>query len=663
MRVDGFSKTGYPDMIVHRHRVVVVICFILACCTACQRFRVTNLETLRLEHHEALRAGEHELQRSYAAILQAYIESRDDGDTGEALIELIRVKGALCDHLGAQEAYETFAGTCPADPLLPAARLELARIMLAAAEADLAEEAVYATLDSAYGYAHETRLAQNLASLLALRGDLEGARGCYERIKVMNLYTEFPARFRSLQIFLDYLDEVGKEFPHFSGEAFGGNSLDTRVYKGRPLFIHFWRRRGSLNHDMEFLQNMRLNYPDLAVVSVNVGDPPEAVRQAVLKHAPAWPMYHDGDGSLAESLGITFMGLYVHEPKGILIDQQGRTALMPGREGAIAMGLRALCRGPEVSMSGRSISVRVRPGESAAGLKEVYTRAMLLVRQEKGEDYLKRLMGYLRKSPGAADAASTCIEIMKMATQVDDLEAARQAHETFMETHPKHPESKAVDFAYAHAMLTSGDAETSKHLVYEAIGDRREREDLYILLDLAAALSVLNDAEGARAAYEKVIEVTGVAGGAGERPWREYIRSLDRIGKELEHFRCEGLDGGSVDTRDYGGKLLLIDFWGSWCHACIREMPHVYESYNQYGNNGFEVLGVVVRDTRKKARAFLRRMGYMWGQAFDEGSEIANEHVVVGYPTTILIDREGKVRCTRTFGGGLEIALKLLIDR
>jgi len=56
-------------------------------------------------------------------------------------------------------------------------------------------------------------------------------------------------------------------------------------------------------------------------------------------------------------------------------------------------------------------------------------------------------------------------------------------------------------------------------------------------------------------------------------------------------------------------------------------------------------------------------MGYMWGQAFDEGSEIASKHVVVGYPTTILIDREGKVRCTSTFGGGLEIALKLLIDR
>ena len=135
------------------------------------------------------------------------------------------------------------------------------------------------------------------------------------------------------------------------------------------------------------------------------------------------------------------------------------------------------------------------------------------------------------------------------------------------------------------------------------------------------------------------------------------------MGRELDHFTGEGFNGGVLDTRDYRGDLLLIDFWGSWCHACIREMPHVFEAYNRYREDGFSVLGVVVRDTREKARAFLRRNGYPWDQVFDEESSIAEAHVVVGYPTTILVDRQGKVRCTRTFGGGLEIALRLLVDR
>jgi len=535
-------------------------------------------------------------------------------------------------------------------------------------EAEVARRVITDLCTGAYGYAHETRLVQNLATLLALEGRLTEAREAYDLVRAMELYAEYPARFRSLEIFRDYLDRVGTTFPPLVGTAFDGSPLDTRDYRGRPLFIHFWRRLGSLNHDLEFLDNLQRDYPDLAVVSINVGDETEAVRQALLKHVPRWPFWHDRDGSYADSLRITFAGLYVHEPKGILLDREGRIAVMPGREGAIAIGLRALDDRP----AGPAELPRPSAAAAAAGsvreLQQSHIRARLAARDGIRADLMAALRERFTRAPQSEAGARACLELLRAAAEAGAVGAAEEAWTLWERTGAegeagpgaavRENYTVAMAFAYARAMLTCGDPERTAGLVYRAIGDRREREDLYLLCDLAAALSVLDDVVGAERAFEKIIEITG---GAGSAAWEGYIAALDRVGHPIEPFTLPGLDGGIHSPGDYTGRLLLIDFWGSWCHACIREMPHAYEAWNRYHDRGFEVLGIVVRDTREKARAFLERTGYPWDQAFDADSSVAARHVVVGYPTTILVDGSGRVRCTRTFGGGLEIALRLLI--
>ncbi len=669
--------------------------------------------TLIVDGNREMRREELRLAAGYAADLQGYLRNHAGADDAAAArVELIRTLGELGDVGGAERIWRELRTGHPDDPLLPAAGLEMAEAALRNADADAAARAVRGTLTGAYGYANEVRLVQNLATLLAMRGRLAEAREVYDLVRGMSVYLEYPARFNSLDIFLEYLDRVGEEFPPLVGTAFGGEALDTRSYRGRPLFIHFWRRLGSLNLDMAFLEALQQDYPDLAVVSVNVGDEPEAVRQAVLKHAPRWPFWHDADGSYADSLGITFMGLYVHDPKGILLDREGRIAVMPGREGAIALGLAALegppagvaaepqrpsapaadadARGIDGSGAGaREADIRgadpdgtVMRGADTRGLKEAYTRNLIEVRDSSADRLLTALARVLENDPGSAAGSRACLEILKTAALTGDVAAAERAWGVWSEAGAGgvapgtggagvarsgagapadgEPYERAVTFALAQAMLTCGDPERSRELVYRAIGSRREREDLYLLCDLAAALSVLGDVDGARQAFEKIIEITG---GAGASAWQGYIEALDRVGRELDHFTAEGLDGGTVASRDYAGQFLLIDFWGSWCHACIREMPHVYEAWNRYHDRGFAVLGIVVRDTREKARAFLQWTGYPWDQAFDGDYSIAPQHVVVGYPTTILVDRQGRVRCTRTFGGGLEIALRLLLER
>ena len=636
--------------------------------------RAPRPETLILENHHELFVREHELTARYAADLEVWLEQHAEADdAARAGVELIRTLGVLGDVAGAERYWRLVRSEHPGDTAVPAAGLEMAEAALANAATEAALRVISTICTDAHGYAYQTRLVQNLATLLALEGRLAEAREAYDLIRDMELYTEYPARFRSLEIFLDYLDRVGTEFPPLVGTAADGTSLDTGDFRGQPLFLHFWRRRGSLNHDLEFLEDLQHEYPDLAVVSINVGDEPEAVRQALLKHVPHWPFWHDRDGSYAASLGITFMGLYVHEPKGILLDSEGRIAVMPGREGAIAIGLKALDKRFERFTRPAALP---RPSETvttAAGVLELqqsHTRALLAVRDRARADLLTALGQCVGRDLESEAGARACLELLRTAAAGGNVAAAEEAWALWQGdgeqrgsgpvTAIRETYAVAMDFAYARAMLTCGDPERTAGLVDRAIGERQEREDLYLLCDLAAALSVLGDVDGARRAFEKIIEITG---GAGSAAWEGYIAALDRVGHPLEPFTLPGLNGGTVASSDYAGRLLLIDFWGSWCHACIREMPHAYEAWNRYHERGFEVLGIVVRDTREKARAFLERTGYPWDQAFDADSSVAGEHVVVGYPTTILVDGSGRVRCTRTFGGGLEIALRLLIER
>jgi len=639
----------------------------LSLSAGCGRERTTW--SVMLENHRDLQRAEIRLAHQYVADLQAWREAHPGApETGRAGVEMIRIMGQLGDIAGAQRCWRELKTAVEGTPAATAAGLEMAEAALMGADAEAAGQVIADVLAGAYGYAHETRLVQNLATLLALRGQPGEAIAAYEMIREMELYAEYPARFRSLEIFRDYLERVGDEFPHLIGTAFDGTPLDTRAFRGRPLFLHFWRRRGSLNHDIAFLENLQKLHPALAVVSINVGDEPEAVRQALYRHAPRWPFWHDTDGSFADSLGITFMGLYVHEPKGILLDRAGRIAVMPGREGAIAIGLAALSDPPASSRQSRPQQGYAGDSATLETLMRDHMRALIAARDASRVSLLEALREHADRSTENSEKARACLEMMRTAAAAGAIDRAGEAWSLWggigeARTGGESPPAReryagAMAFARARAMLTCGDAERTRSLVYEAVGERREREDLYLLCDLAAALSVLGDVAGARQAYQKIIDITG---GAGAAAWEGYIAALDRVGQPLETFTLPGLNGGTVSPERFAGRLLLIDFWGSWCHACIREMPHVYEAWNRYHEHGFEVLGIVVRDTREKARAFLERTGYPWDQAFDADSSVAARQVVVGYPTTILVDGSGRVRCTRTFGGGLEIALRLLM--
>jgi thiol-disulfide isomerase/thioredoxin len=630
-----------------------------------------SMEKIRMQLASLETSAEWDRGLPYANNLQVYTRRNPDApDIIPALLELVRISGKFDDIWMTRGAFWQAMQAAPDSISKRTVQQVYAETILEKADPELAREAIVPLLLDAYGYAHETRLVQNLATLLALKGDRQGAKQMYDYILRMHFFSENQLRFRSYEIFLDNLDRVGESFPTGEGILHAGGTGDQNpdrliITAGQPAFIHFWTRRSSLEHDVSFLRELQTEFHGLALVSINVGEEAEAVDSFVEKYAPDWPQYRDPVGDFATQMGITFAGLYVHEPKGILIDCDGVIAAMPGREGAIRLALKAM-QDPEDRPFRGGVGPRRVP-EEAKNLQEIrepYLRDMVILEDQLDRFAFDRFRDLITLSSSRQEAASAALAALDRAARLTDAAAAQEIVQLYEEHFPGEgtPEiylDRAIAFAHARAMLTEGDPEQAARRVFSAIGERHERDDLYLLLDLSTALQVKGDLEGARKAYEKIIEITD---GAGEETWRTYIQALNLIGTRFEHFRGPGVARDVVDSRDFDGRTFLVDLWGTWCHACIREMPNVQRARLRFGSLGFSVVGIDVRDTRPKAAAFSMRTGYDWPSLFDTEEEIASNYVIVGYPTTILVDRNGRIRCIRAYGGGLEIGLALLLE-
>jgi thiol-disulfide isomerase/thioredoxin len=136
------------------------------------------------------------------------------------------------------------------------------------------------------------------------------------------------------------------------------------------------------------------------------------------------------------------------------------------------------------------------------------------------------------------------------------------------------------------------------------------------------------------------------------------------VGTEPIAFSVKGLKGEPLSPARYKGKVLLIDFWATWCGPCIAEMPNVKNVYGKYHNDGFEIVGISLDQSREKLDAYLKQNRIEWPQFFDGkwwNNEVAQMYGVQSIPTTLLVDRQGKIRYKSLRGKQLETAVKQLL--
>ena len=116
------------------------------------------------------------------------------------------------------------------------------------------------------------------------------------------------------------------------------------------------------------------------------------------------------------------------------------------------------------------------------------------------------------------------------------------------------------------------------------------------------------------------------------------------IGKEATGFSLEDINGNMLALSSLRGKYVMLDFWGSWCGACIKSFPHLKAFYEQH-HNKLEIIGIACHDTKEKWNAAVKRHELPWLHVLNgEGTnDVAELYGVQAYPTYVLIAPDGKV--------------------
>lgn len=126
----------------------------------------------------------------------------------------------------------------------------------------------------------------------------------------------------------------------------------------------------------------------------------------------------------------------------------------------------------------------------------------------------------------------------------------------------------------------------------------------------------------------------------------EQMKAGLAAGVQFPDFKEQDIDGEPLSIAKFKGKIVLVDFWATWCGPCVAELPNVLKAYKKYHDKGFEVIGISLDKDEAKLKAFIAEKGMPWPQYFDGlgwGSKLGQKYGIDSIPATFLLDREGKI--------------------
>jgi len=166
-------------------------------------------------------------------------------------------------------------------------------------------------------------------------------------------------------------------------------------------------------------------------------------------------------------------------------------------------------------------------------------------------------------------------------------------------------------------------------------------EIMQMLLDTAGDA----EAEKARGIFQEITN-SAIASDEIKQSAAGELKKLDLVGKPVDlHFTA--VDGREVDVSKLKDKVVLIDFWATWCGPCVAELPHVKEAYDKSHSKGFEIVGVSLDQEKGNLTEFVSGHGMPWPQYFDgQGwdNKVAGQFGITSIPAMWLIDKKGNLR-------------------
>ncbi len=196
-------------------------------------------------------------------------------------------------------------------------------------------------------------------------------------------------------------------------------------------------------------------------------------------------------------------------------------------------------------------------------------------------------------------------------------------------------------------------------------------ENLRLVL---ALVDFLGEVDGQEFAKQLLAELLPLFKNSAAAEVRSAVGMLEGINRRLNlpgnKIELDGtlLDGSPLAWSEYRGKVVLVDFWATWCGPCRAEIPNVMKMYDAYHDKGFDVLGISLDSQAEQAESYIKEAGIRWATLF--GSEpaqrgwkhpMAVKYGITGIPRAILVNREGKVVNMNARGPVLERELRRLL--
>ena len=143
------------------------------------------------------------------------------------------------------------------------------------------------------------------------------------------------------------------------------------------------------------------------------------------------------------------------------------------------------------------------------------------------------------------------------------------------------------------------------------------------------------------------------------------IKATAELKTKPLNLKFTAVDGREVDLSKMQGKVVLIDFWATWCGPCVAELPNVLKAYKELHPKGFEIVGISLDSDKAKLESFVKERGMEWPQFFDgQGwkNEISSKYGINSIPAMWLVNKKGMVVSTSARGDLEEKVQKLLAE-
>ncbi len=160
-----------------------------------------------------------------------------------------------------------------------------------------------------------------------------------------------------------------------------------------------------------------------------------------------------------------------------------------------------------------------------------------------------------------------------------------------------------------------------------------------------------------RAAIERILKRRIMLNGSSESIAENLV---------LELLWAKYLDSGLIGDEKFNlhslrGKVVLVDFWGTWCGPCRLLNPQLKKMYDQYHHDGFEIVGVHTADGSEEMADYLKDRNILWPNIIDQDDVFMKSYAVPHFPSLYLIDREGILRVALLHTAGLDDAVASML--